>query len=95
MKKENRKEIRKEINKKVKLAKDLIEEKEKNEIGITLIALIVTIIILLILAGVTIATLTGENGIITRANEANNIRGINNDFSNLEEFMSWLQTSSL
>ena len=29
MEKENRKEIRKEINKKVKLAKDLIEEKEK------------------------------------------------------------------
>ena len=43
--------------------------KQKNN-GITLIALIVTIIILLILAGITIATLTGENGIITRAIEA-------------------------
>ena len=43
--------------------------KQKNN-GITLIALIVTIIVLLILAGVTIATLTGENGIITRAIEA-------------------------
>ena len=42
----------------------------KNEIGITLIALIVTIVVLLILAGVTIATLTGENGIITKASEA-------------------------
>ena len=39
----------------------------KNNKGITLIALIVTIIILLILAGVTIATITGENGILTRA----------------------------
>lgn len=38
--------------------------------GITLIALVITIIILLILAGVTIATLTGENGILTRATEA-------------------------
>ena len=38
--------------------------------GITLIALIVTIIVLLILAGVSIATLTGDSGIITRANEA-------------------------
>ncbi len=38
--------------------------------GITLIALVVTIIILLILAGVTIATLTGENGILTKAKEA-------------------------
>ena len=38
--------------------------------GITLIALVITIIVLLILAGVTIATLTGENGILTRANDA-------------------------
>ena len=41
-----------------------------NKRGITLIALIVTIIVLLILAGVTIATLTGENGILTKANTA-------------------------
>ena len=41
-----------------------------NKRGITLIALIVTIIVLLILAGVTIATLTGENGILTRANDS-------------------------
>ena len=47
-------------------------EKDKNmrNKGITLIALIVTIIVLLILAGVSIATLTGENGILTRANDA-------------------------
>ena len=38
--------------------------------GITLIALVITIIVLLILVGVTIATLTGENGIITRASDA-------------------------
>ena len=38
--------------------------------GITLIALVITIIILLILAGVAIATLTGENGLITRAKQA-------------------------
>ena len=42
----------------------------KNEIGITLIALVITIIVLLILAGVSIATLTGENGILTRASDA-------------------------
>ena len=35
--------------------------------GITLIALVITIIVLLILAGVTIATLTGDNGIIGKA----------------------------
>lgn len=38
--------------------------------GITLIALIITIIILLILAGVTISTLTGENGLLVRAKQA-------------------------
>ena len=43
--------------------------KEKNR-GITLISLIVTIIILLILASVSIAMLTGENGIIIQANKA-------------------------
>lgn len=36
----------------------------RKEKGITLIALVITIIILLILAGVTIATLTGDNRII-------------------------------
>ena len=42
----------------------------KKQKGITLIALVITIIVLLILAGVTIATLTGDNGIITRTNQA-------------------------
>ena len=40
--------------------------------GITLIALVITIIVLLILAGVSIAMLTGENGIITQAQNAKN-----------------------
>lgn len=42
----------------------------KKERGITLIALIVTIIVLLILAGVSIRTLTGDNGILNRAETA-------------------------
>ena len=40
------------------------------EKGITLIALVITIIILLILAGVSIVTITAENGILNKANEA-------------------------
>ncbi len=40
----------------------------KKQQGITLIALAVTIIVMLILAGVTIAALTSENGIINQAN---------------------------
>ena len=38
--------------------------------GITLIALVITIVVLLILAGVSIATLTGNNGILTQAGVA-------------------------
>ena len=44
--------------------------KKKKQSGITLIALVITIIVLLILAGVSIATLTGENGILSKANDA-------------------------
>ena len=47
------------------------EQKLKNKSkGITLIALVITIIVLLILAGVSIAMLTGENGILTQAQKA-------------------------
>ena len=42
----------------------------KNAKGITLIALVITIIVLLILAGVTIVTLTGDNGILKKAGDA-------------------------
>lgn len=42
----------------------------KENLGITLIALIITIIVLLILAGVTISSLTKENGILNKADSA-------------------------
>ena len=44
----------------------------RNSKGITLIALVITIIVLLILAGVSIAMLTGDNGILTQARRAAN-----------------------
>ena len=44
--------------------------KGRKEKGITLIALVITIIVLLILAGVVIATLTGDNGILGKAKTA-------------------------
>ena len=62
--------------KKTKILKreNLINCKKLKKIdnGITLIALVITIIILLILAGVSIAMLTGENGILTQALNAKN-----------------------
>ena len=48
----------------------LKEKINKKNNGITLIALVITIIVLLILAGVSIATLTGQNGILTQAQNA-------------------------
>ena len=48
----------------------MLKTKLKNVKGITLIALVITIIVLLILAGVSIAMLTGENGILTQAQKA-------------------------
>ena len=42
----------------------------KNNFGITLVALSTTIIILLILAGISIGVLTGENGLIQKTNKA-------------------------
>ena len=41
----------------------------KKEKGITLVALVVTIVILLILAGVSLSLVLGNQGLITKANE--------------------------
>ena len=48
----------------------MLKETLKRNKGITLIALVVTIIVLLILAGISIAMLTGQNGILTNASKA-------------------------
>ena len=53
--------------------------KTKGNKGITLIALVITIIVLLILAGVTIAALSGDNGILKRATEAKEQTNQKND----------------
>lgn len=42
----------------------------KNDRGITMIALIVTIIVLIILAGISISSISGDNGIIKNSQEA-------------------------
>lgn len=54
----------------MKNLKNYIKLDKKNIGGITLIALVITIIVLLILAGVSIAMLTGQNGILTQASNA-------------------------
>ena len=54
---------------------------KKNVHGITIIALVITIIVLLILAGVSIAMLTGQNGILTQAQNAKD----KTEYKNAEE----------
>ena len=65
---------------KLKLSKKDI----KSNRGITLIALVITIIVLLILAGITIASLTGNNAIISKSGEAKNASEIANEKEELE-----------
>ena len=47
-----------------------MKQKLKNEKGITLVALVITIIVLLILAGVTLSMVMGDSGIFGKANNA-------------------------
>ena len=60
------------MNKKIRKVESLtaVHTSNHSEKGITLIALVVTIVVLLILAGVSINLVIGDNGIITRAKEA-------------------------
>lgn len=52
------------------ISKEKSKRIKRKERGITLIALVITIIVLLILAGISISTLTGQNGILTQSNQA-------------------------
>ena len=75
----------------------MLKKKEKqhivaNEKAITLIALVVTIVILLILAGVTITMTLGQNGLFTRAREgaaAYNESEVRDDLSMLITQYTW------
>ena len=62
--------------------------------GITLIALVVTIVVLLILAGVAINALFGDTGIINRAKDAQNKmdQAAENDLNALNELNEWLDS---
>ena len=53
-----------------------LNNNKQNTRGITLIALVITIIVLLILAGVSIAMLSGQNGILTQAQNAKSVSKI-------------------
>ena len=64
----------------------------KKQKGITLIALVVTIVVLLILAGVSVNALFGSNGIIEKAKEAQNKmdKAKANDLEGINELTNWI-----
>ena len=68
------------------------EIKNKQERGITLIALVVTIVVLLILAGVSISLVINNNGVISKAKDAKNqyAEAQTNDEKQLEETSDWI-----
>ena len=72
--------------------KKIMKTKIKQEKGITLIALVVTIVVLLILAGVSVNALFGNNGIIEKAKEAQNKmdKATENDQKEINELTNWL-----
>ena len=86
----NKKETK--ISKEIKINKKSARKNYSNQTGITLIALVVTIVVLLILAGVSINALFSENGIIKRAQDAQN--KMNNaqesDLNALNDLDKWI-----
>ena len=84
------KKTRENKNKNTRL-KDLNSQK-----AITLIALVVTIVVLLILAGVSLSLVLGENGIINKAKEAGDKYGeaTKNEQLELEKVDEWLEENT-
>ncbi len=69
-----------------------IKNKIKTEKGITLVALVVTVVVLLILAGVSIRLVLDNNGIISRAGDAKDKheQGRENDQTDLDSAEEWI-----
>ena len=80
------------ISKEIKINKKSARKNYSNQTGITLIALVVTIVVLLILAGVSINALFGNSGIIEKAKDAQN--RMNNaqesDLNALNDLDKWI-----
>ena len=58
--------------------------KTKDTRGITLVALVITIVVLLILVGISINLVLGDNGIITKAQEARIAQELSSYKENME-----------
>ena len=86
----NKKETK--ISKEIRINKKSARRNYSNQTGITLIALVVTIVVLLILVGVSINAIFSENGIIKRAKDAQNKmdQATQNDLDSINELNNWI-----
>ena len=84
----------KKIKENIKTNKKSARKNYSNQTGITLIALVVTIVVLLILAGVSLNAIFSENGIIKRAQDAQNKmdQAAENDQKGINELSNWLDS---
>ena len=82
------------ISKEIRINKKSARKNYSNQTGITLIALVVTIVVLLILAGVSLNAIFSENGIIKRAQDAQNKmdQAAENDQKGINELSNWLDS---
>ena len=82
----------KKIKENIKTNKKSARKNYSNQKGITLIALVVTIVVLLILAGVSVNAIFSENGIIKRAKDAQNKmdQATQNDLDSINELNNWI-----
>lgn len=80
------------ISKEIKINKKSVRRNYSNQTGITLIALVVTIVVLLILAGVTINAVFSDSGIIKKAQDAQNKanESIQKDMEQINALENWL-----
>ena len=86
----NKKETK--ISKEIKINKKSARRNHSNQTGITLIALVVTIVVLLILAGVSLNAIFSENGLIQKTKDAQNKmdQATQNDLDSINELNNWI-----
>lgn len=77
------------------MGKQKKEYQIENDGGITLVALVVTIVVLLILAGITLTYVLGDNGIIKLAQQAKEItdKKIEEEIESIEQIQNWINNN--
>ena len=86
----------KKIKEDIKIDKKSVRKNYSNQKGITLIALVITIVVLLILAGVSINAIFSENGILKKAVDSQNKmdQATQNDLDAIDGLSNWIDSKT-